>query len=296
MQESILSLLKYRDKKLAEKSTNNFDIKKEIEEIEVIEAKDINIKKEEDENNIEKTKGELFAEKLRRQFIGSDELEKKTSNSNDTSSHLSDENMQLVTARMNVPTCNYGPDCKCSPAVKEDETEKDEPKVPSVSKLPTANTFFDMCLKVDFNDRQSNFIQLLSAEEEDEWKDQVENENITETSEKQNITATEETKKDSQVILVDNGYEESIKASEVSAEEKVKDKEEDEEVILHKNEIEEIIGIKKNSDATLVTEEVDIKTEVHSDLFDKISENTEASFVSLCNPSRKRVILKTKKL
>ena len=79
-----------------------------------------------------------------------------------------DDKMQMITARMNIPVCNYGPDCKCSPDVNQEGTKKEEPKVTSVSQLPNIKTVFDFCLKVDFHNKQSKFIQLVSDEEEED--------------------------------------------------------------------------------------------------------------------------------
>ena len=69
-----------------------------------------------------------------------------------------------------LPGCNSGPGCKCSPdEIGEKNLHKTTHRQNSVNdKKPKLKTAFEFCLKVDFHDKQSNFYQLLSSEDEEE--------------------------------------------------------------------------------------------------------------------------------
>ena len=70
-----------------------------------------------------------------------------------------------ITARMNIPVCNYGPGCKCTPEENSEEAKIVEQKTTTVSQLPNIKTVFDFCLKVDFHNPQSKFIQIVDDDE-----------------------------------------------------------------------------------------------------------------------------------
>ena len=75
-----------------------------------------------------------------------------------------------------IPVCNFGPDCKCNPDLSElmKESEIKEKPKKKIRKVAKRHGPFEYNLKVDFHDANSNFYQLLSSEDEDEQYDYVE--------------------------------------------------------------------------------------------------------------------------
>ena len=80
----------------------------------------------------------------------------------------------IVSQKVDIPVCNYGPDCRCTPTAEAGQVEAIEPDAnkvveakPEVKIIPIHCTVLDMNIKIDFNDKRSKFIQLSSIEEDD---------------------------------------------------------------------------------------------------------------------------------
>ena len=152
MQESILGLFSKRNKKTeepvqveeTEKEEEATEQKDAIEkEMEIIEAK-TEVKSEE-KTDLEKKEEDDY-----------DEIRKK----------------RII----QIPVCNFGPDCKCNPDLSElmKESEIKEKPKKKIRKVAKRHGPFEYNLKVDFHDANSNFYQLLSSEDEDEQYEYVE--------------------------------------------------------------------------------------------------------------------------
>ena len=91
---------------------------------------------------------------------------------------------KIIAQKVQIPVCNYGPDCRCSPSVngpeiagameKTDSEEVLETKHKKVKEVSSDNCrLLDMTIKIDFNDKRSKFIQLLSTEDDEENSEEI---------------------------------------------------------------------------------------------------------------------------
>ena len=93
---------------------------------------------------------------------------------------MNDKVCKIRKTLIEIPICNFGPDCKCNPdlatanhdSITEEAEEKK--KVKRRVRKVARRTPFEYNLKVDFHDANSNFYQLLSSEEEEDQYSYIE--------------------------------------------------------------------------------------------------------------------------
>ena len=91
---------------------------------------------------------------------------------NDSLKSVEADFQKIIEQELEIPVCNYGPDCKCTPDPKDKETDETE-TVKDTTNIDCR--VLDMTIKIDFNHKRSKFIQLLSMEEEETESFQVNN-------------------------------------------------------------------------------------------------------------------------
>ena len=109
---------------------------------------------------------------------------------NDSLKSVEADFQKIIEQELEIPVCNYGPDCKCTPDSKDKET--DDTTVATVKDSTNTNCrVLDMTIKIDFNHKRSKFIQLLSMEEEETESFQINNAEGAKTIELKGTQLTE---------------------------------------------------------------------------------------------------------